>query len=83
MIKKEIKEKLAFIEENKQGKIPVIPEKIFQAESFDRIIRTEEELKEKINYISNNPVKKGLCQNGNAYKWMYLNTAWCNLANIS
>lgn len=45
---------------------------IFQSESFDRIIRNEEELNEKMNYILNNP-KNGLIYNGFNYKWYYLN----------
>jgi len=50
----------------------VLPEKIFQSESYDRIIRTEDELKEKMNYIHNNPIKKGLCEDGYNYKWFYV-----------
>ena len=52
----------------------VLPIKhIFQDESFDRIIRNDEELFEKMNYILNNPAKRGLIENGYAYKWYYLN----------
>ena len=46
---------------------------IFQVESFDRIIRNDKELFEKMNYILNNSVKKGLVENGYEYKWYYLN----------
>jgi putative DNA methylase len=34
---------------------------VWQDESFDRIVRDEEEFLEKWNYIRNNPVKRGLC----------------------
>jgi putative transposase len=45
---------------------------IFQDESFDRIIRNDKEFFEKLNYVLNNPVKRGLIENGYAYKWYYL-----------
>ena len=45
---------------------------IFQSESFDRIIRNEKELSEKMNYILNNSVKRGLIDIGSNYKWYYL-----------
>lgn len=60
---------------NSHNKAPsgasVLPAHIFQAESFDRILRNEEELYEKMNYILNNPVKKGLIVNGYNYQWYY------------
>mgnify|MGYP001574027296 CR=1 FL=1 len=43
----------------------------FQHENFDRIIRNEDELYEKMNYIINNPVKAGLIENPNDYKWLF------------
>lgn len=45
---------------------------IFQDESFDRIIRNDKEIYEKLNYILNNPVKRDLIENGYDYKWYYL-----------
>ena len=42
-------------------------------ESFDRIIRNEEELKEKMEYILFNPVKKGLIEDPLLYKGLYIN----------
>ena len=44
---------------------------VWQHESWDRIIRNEEELLEKMNYILNNPIKRGLVENGYEYKWYY------------
>jgi REP element-mobilizing transposase RayT len=45
---------------------------IWQDESFDRIMRNEDELKEKINYMLYNPLKKGLTDNPeNYYGWYY------------
>jgi putative transposase len=46
--------------------------KIYQSEYYDRIIRNENDLFEKLNYIVNNPVKAGLSDNGINYKWFYL-----------
>jgi putative transposase len=51
----------------------VLSKHIFQAESFDRIIRNEKELFEKLNYIINNPIKKGLIEKGKDYIWLYIN----------
>ena len=45
---------------------------VFLSESFDRIIRNEIELTEKMIYIMNNPVKKGLTDDGYNYKWYYI-----------
>ncbi len=41
-------------------------------ESFDHIIRHEEELKEKIEYVQNNPVKKGLVDVPQRYRWLFV-----------
>jgi len=47
-------------------------------ENYDRVIRDENELLEKINYIANNPIKANLAkeiasQNGYPfYKWLYI-----------
>ncbi len=46
---------------------------VWQDESFDRIIRDEKELNEKINYMLNNPLKRGLTDNAFAYIGWYLN----------
>jgi REP element-mobilizing transposase RayT len=42
----------------------------WQSESFDRIVRDEKEWLEKYNYILNNPVKRGLVEKPNDYKWI-------------
>jgi putative transposase len=46
---------------------------IWQDESFDRIIRNETELIEKLTYMLNNPVKKGLVEDGFKYHGWYIN----------
>ncbi len=44
---------------------------IWQDESFDRIVRDEEEFFEKWNYIRNNPSKRGLCKTPERYEYFY------------
>ncbi len=41
-------------------------------ENFDRILRNEDELLEKLRYIMNNPVKTGLAEEAAGYKWLYI-----------
>ncbi|HXG17911.1 MAG TPA: DUF1156 domain-containing protein [Methylomirabilota bacterium] len=45
--------------------------RVWQDESFDRIVRDEEEFLEKWNYIRNNPVKRGLCSEPEAWDAFY------------
>lgn len=49
---------------------------IWQDESFDRIIRDQNELNEKINYMLNNPVKRGLTGVPFNYHGWYFNYDW-------
>jgi REP element-mobilizing transposase RayT len=49
---------------------------IWQRESFDRIIRSSENLRTKAEYIANNPVRKGLAENSDAWPWLW--RAWVN-----
>ncbi len=46
---------------------------IWQDESFDRIIRDQNELDEKLNYMMNNPAKRGLTDNLWYYHGWYFN----------
>jgi len=43
---------------------------LWLAESYDRIIRDEEEWLEKFDYIRNNPVKNGLAEKPEDYPWL-------------
>ena len=45
--------------------------KFWQDEYFDRIVRNEVELKEKWNYIRNNPVKKNLSEDPENYAFLW------------
>lgn len=51
--------------------------KLWQEENFDRVIRDEKEFLEKINYIANNPIKAGLVERHEFYKWLYIK-GWIN-----
>ena len=46
---------------------------IWQDESYDRIIRDQDELNEKINYMLNNPVEKGITDDPWNYHGWYFN----------
>jgi len=46
-------------------------ETVWQDESFDHILRSNEKLVEKIEYICNNPVRKGLVKKPNDYPWLW------------
>ena len=41
--------------------------RIWQKESYDRIVRDEKEFDMKLNYMYNNPIKKGLTKDS----WLY------------
>jgi REP element-mobilizing transposase RayT len=45
---------------------------LWMEESFDHVIRHEAELQEKIEYVRNNPVKKGLVDDPQQYRWLYV-----------
>jgi putative transposase len=45
--------------------------KVWQTESFDRVLRSSEKLDEKIAYILENPVRKGLVSRPWDYPWMW------------
>jgi len=46
---------------------------IWQDESWDRIVRDQAELDEKLQYMLDNPVRKGLATDGWDYEAFYLN----------
>ncbi len=43
----------------------------WQHESYDHVIRDEEELEHTVYYVLDNPVKAGLCRNWRDWKWSY------------
>ncbi len=45
---------------------------LWQDESYDRIMRDDKEMAEKIEYIFNNAVRRGLCEDGWDYPGLFL-----------
>jgi putative transposase len=45
--------------------------KVWQTESFDRVLRMSEKLDEKVKYILDNPSRKGLVLVGEQYRWLW------------
>ena len=44
--------------------------KVWQNESFDRVIRDDDEFLEKLSYIASNPIKANLARQYEDYKWL-------------
>jgi hypothetical protein len=44
---------------------------VWQDESFDHILRSEEKMVNKVEYICQNPVRKGLVNEVNNYPWLW------------
>jgi REP element-mobilizing transposase RayT len=45
---------------------------IWQEESFDHVVRTEESFQEKLEYLRQNPVRKGLVARPEDYRWSWV-----------
>ena len=45
---------------------------VWSDESFDHIIRHAAELEEKLEYLRQNPVKEGLVNHTEGYKWLFI-----------
>jgi REP element-mobilizing transposase RayT len=43
----------------------------WQFESFDHVLRSDEKLVEKVDYICQNPVRQGLVNNEDEYPWLW------------
>jgi REP element-mobilizing transposase RayT len=50
---------------------------IWQDESYDHIIRDSQEFDQKLNYMYNNPIKKGLTDDPSKYVGWYVNVKKC------
>jgi REP element-mobilizing transposase RayT len=46
---------------------------VWEEESFDYVLRSDESLKEKCEYIRQNPVRAGLVQKPEDYRWLWVN----------
>ena len=47
---------------------------VWEEESFDHVLRSDESLKEKCEYIRQNPVKAGLVRKPEDYRWVWVET---------
>ncbi len=45
---------------------------VWQEESFDHVLRSQESLEEKLEYIRQNPVRRGLVQRPEDYPWLWV-----------
>jgi REP element-mobilizing transposase RayT len=48
------------------------PGRVWQEESFDRVLRVSEKLDEKVAYVLDNPVRKGLVASSEQYRWLWV-----------
>lgn len=46
---------------------------VWEEESFDHVLRSDESLEEKCEYIRQNPVKAGLVRQPEDYPWLWVN----------
>jgi len=45
--------------------------RVWQEESFDRVVRSSENFQEKVAYVLNNPLRKGLAKSPADYPWVW------------
>ena len=45
---------------------------VWQDESFDHVLRGDESLRETVEYIRQNPVRKGLVEKPEDYQWLWV-----------
>jgi len=45
---------------------------VWQEESFDHVLRSQESLEEKLEYIRQNPVRRGLVKRPEDYRWLWV-----------
>jgi REP element-mobilizing transposase RayT len=45
--------------------------RVWQEESFDHVLRSQKSLEEKLEYIRQNPVRRGLVQKPEDYRWLW------------
>jgi REP element-mobilizing transposase RayT len=48
----------------------------WQHESYDHVVRDYDELQRIVKYVLNNPVKTGLCEKWEDWKWSYCNKSY-------
>jgi len=50
---------------------------VWQDESFDHALRGDESLRETVEYIRQNPVRRGLVRNPEGYQWLWIEPELC------
>jgi hypothetical protein len=45
---------------------------VWQEESFDHVLRSNESFEQKLEYIRQNPVRAGLVSRPEEYRWLWL-----------
>jgi len=45
--------------------------RVWQKESFDHVLRSDEKIREKVDYICQNPVRRGLVESVDDYPWRW------------
>jgi REP element-mobilizing transposase RayT len=48
---------------------------VWQEESFDHVLRSDESLEEKLEYIRQNPVRRGLVDTPEDYPWLWVESS--------
>jgi REP element-mobilizing transposase RayT len=48
---------------------------LWQEESFDHVIRNEESMQQKTDYIRQNPIRRGLVKIPEEYRWLWIEPA--------
>lgn len=56
----------------KANELLMLTGKFWEEESYDRLVRNDAELIRIVQYVLNNPVKAGLCQNWREWAWCYV-----------
>jgi REP element-mobilizing transposase RayT len=49
---------------------------VWQEESFDHVVRAEEGFQDTLEYIRQNPVRRGLVTRPEAYRWLWIAPEW-------
>ena len=57
---------------HKINRLPDREGQVWQRESFDRALRREEKIQEKVDYIIQNPVRAGLVNSASKYPWIWV-----------
>ena len=55
--------------------------RVWQKESFDNVLRSHEKIREKVEYICQNPVRKGLVRSEDDYPWLW--REWVEGENVA